>query len=163
MNGPIPFTDVQLRTMAVLYAAGTSITTISNVYGISTTSVRDRLHAMGIVTRKRGAPMKMSRATFDRVDRLRDAGWTWKQIVKRIGYDGTAKNLAQQYHRVELMGVAHCFGREPKWSSYPAQVLELAKAMHDSGLSWPAIAGAFGASPTSLNHAVMRLENESCA
>lgn len=163
MRSPIPFTDAQLYGMAILYATGTSTAVISESYGISRTSVEDRLHSLGVVLKPRGAPMKMSRQTFRTVKALRERGWSWKMIAKRIDHKGSIKSLMQRYQRIYLLGEQRCFGDEPKWSSYPEIVLRCAKGMHDAGLTWPVIAKAFDASPTALNHAVVRMENESCA
>jgi hypothetical protein len=162
MNGPIPFTERQLHTMATLYASGVRINQIAETYGVSHPVVRDRLQSMGVVLKRRGAPAKMDCELFDSVARLRTYLCPWKMVANRVGYTGDARNLAQQYNRINAFGRDRYFGGRPKLAAYPPAMLRCARSMHGDGLTWPVIATIFDVSHTALNHAVMELNRHEC-
>ena len=83
MNGPIPFSDDQLRDMCKSYILGASLDAVSLEFGISKSAVSRRLKAAKVKMRPRGAPAGGYRcATKQRVMALLSEGKRPKEIAK---------------------------------------------------------------------------------
>jgi hypothetical protein len=170
MNGPIPFTDRQLFTMATLYARGEGVKTIAEKYGVAHTVIRQRLMTLGIRLRLRGAPRvkDMDLDVLAKAHALRKEDYSWRWIARQLGQPDHLR-LAQAVGRAArngLLGAHNKYHNGRPGIAYFDLMLNCAKAMHEDGLTWPVIAQAFGASPTALNHAVSTMEQvpyESCA
>lgn len=86
MNGPIPFTDEQLKAMCESYKSGSTIYAISAEYGISSTAVRDRLVAAKVKIRPRGSRKgKRDPKAAEAIHALRRAGLTIDEVCHKLG------------------------------------------------------------------------------
>lgn len=87
--GEIPFTDEQYARMTHLYKVEKKNThQISAVFGISASSVRNRLLKLGVTPRASGRPSSLpeggEKEVAEEIARLRKLKMTWRQVAKRL-------------------------------------------------------------------------------